>query len=141
VALVPSSGGDARGAAIFGRTGDQSVLTVRAINLPEAKSGAYVLWLMTSETEGIPLGRIPPNKKGQVLVQIPVPAPLQTAILPNVRFVDLSESSVAAVEKSLRETQAEISRTQQSTQPQAVQLPKYSGTSVLRGSVPACKSN
>jgi hypothetical protein len=100
VPLRPVSGGDARGAAVFGlATGDQPYVDVAIRGLdPAPQKETYVVWLMLTEGKGYPLSPIAVAENGTFSDRFSIPA----AVLPivaRVRFVDVSIAPVTTIRK------------------------------------------
>jgi hypothetical protein len=124
VPLEPVAGSGARGTARIVRVSDLPALDVDVSGLePSRANQTYVLWLLGSGDEGIPLAFRDVGPDGRFVGRTRIPA-AAAGLLPSIQFIDLSlavdEEASAAVRAAA----------------QASTLPGRFGTSVVRGSVP-----
>jgi hypothetical protein len=123
--LTSVDGGDATGAAIFGRVKNSLALQVSAKGLDQLPAGqGYTIWLAQSPQRMLPLASSPVDKKGQIGAQFEVPTEV-LAYLANGTFDQLvitrtvNSALNAALKKATKEERA----------------PAYTGTEVLSGTV------
>jgi hypothetical protein len=124
VQLQPQDGSSAGGQATFARIQDQPVLQINLFGLkPTTKDTSYIVWLYNSDSVAFPLARDSVGQDGNLTGAAPVPTAL-IPLLPKFQQIDVSLASNSETAKALQ------------TASSAKQLPKHSGTSVLRGDIP-----
>ncbi len=124
VQLEPVAGSGASGTARIVRVEDLPALDVAISGLePNRPNETYVLWLLGSGDEGLPIAFRDVGPDGQFVGRTRVPA-AASGLLPSIDFIDLSlardEEATAAVRVA----------TQNST------LPAHVGKTVVRGRLP-----
>lgn len=123
--LESTDGGDASGRALFGRYKKSVLLQVQAEGLEPSPAGqTYTIWLYRSPKLVLRLGAVKVGGNGKLAVQLPVPAQV-LAYVASGAFdqIDVSLTSTAAYRAELAKAKA------------AQRLPKYTGESVLRGTI------
>ncbi len=130
--LEPTDGGDASGRAIFGRLKNNVLLQVQAEGLePTAEGQSYSVWLYRSPKLALRVGAVRADDSGKIAVQIPIPAEV-LAYVAGGAFgqIDISLTDDATYKAELAKAKSQG------------RLPRYSGTSVLRGEIagPAIKA-
>jgi hypothetical protein len=123
--LNPVGGGNAKGAATFGRVKNSLALQVEATGLaPTAKGQSYTVWLYESAKKMLPLAATTVGKSGKVAAQVEVPTEV-LAYLAKETFdqIDISLTSDATLKASLAKATSEK------------KAPVYTGTDVLRGRI------
>jgi hypothetical protein len=126
VKLDPVGGGNATGQAVFARVQDQPVLQINLSGLaPTNKDQTYIVWLYNSDNVAFPLARDQVTSDGNLTGAAPIPSQLIGLIGPN----GFSQIDVSLASNT--ETAAALQAAAKSKQ-----LPKHSGTTVLRGQIP-----
>jgi len=123
--LKPQDGSNATGVAVIGRTRNTPAMNIKAFNLqPSAKGENYSIWLYRNNRTALRLSGTRVGKSGRMLVTLPVPTQILQYI-GNGTFtdVDVSLSSNSALAADARQARKQK------------QLPRYSGKSVLRGTI------
>lgn len=123
--LSPVNGGDAKGAAVFGRLKKAIVMQVEAAGLdPSPKGSSYTIWLYKSPKLALRVGSVKVGDKGGIGVRIELPAEAFAAVATRVfDQIDISLTSDAAYKAEVAKAKA------------ANRLPEYTGTDVLRGPI------
>jgi len=122
--LAPVAGGDAKGLALFGQLKRKIVLQVEATGLkPSPPGSSYTIWLYKSPKLALRVGAVEVPKTG-LAVRLELPEEAFAAVATRVfDQIDISLTSNAAYK-------AEVARARK-----ANELPKYTGTDVLRGPI------
>jgi hypothetical protein len=123
--LSPVNGGDAKGAAVFGRLKKAIVMQVEAAGLdPSPQGSSYTIWLYKSPKLALRVGSVKVGDKGGIGVRIELPAEAFAAVATRVfDQIDISLTSDAAYKAEVAKAKA------------ANRLPEYTGTDVLRGPI------
>jgi hypothetical protein len=123
--LTAQNGGKAQGVAVFAQVRNTPVLQINVTGLTPTKAGQrYVIWLYGGPSRAFPLVRQPVGKNGQMRGAAPVPTQLIQALGQGLfKSVDVSLSTDAEITAALQQAR----KTQQ--------LPRYAGTSVVRGTI------
>ena len=130
--LEPSDGGDASGQALFGRFKNNVLLQVQAEGLePSPEGESYMVWLYRSPKLALRVGSVPVDDSGKIAVQIPIPA----EVLAYVAGGAFGEIDISLTDDAAYKAEVARAKSQQ-------RLPRYTGTSVLRGPItgPAIKA-
>ncbi len=124
--LKPVGGGDASGAAIFGRVKNSLALQVVARGLPATTKGKteYTVWLAQTPQRMLPLASTEVKADGKIGAQFEVPTEV-LAYLANGTFDQLVITRTA--NKALETSLAKATKEERA--------PKYTGTAVLSGTV------
>jgi hypothetical protein len=123
--LKPQDGSNASGVAVIGRTRNVPAMRVKAFNLqPSAKGENYSIWLYRNNRTALRLSGTRVDKSGRLLVTLPVPTQILQYI-GNGTFTD--------VDVSLSSNSALVAEARQARKQK--QLPRYTGKSVLRGTI------
>lgn len=127
VPLQPQNGSKAGGQVTFTTAQGQPVLQINLFGLePNGANETYIVSLYRSEAETLPIARSNADKDGNLTGAAALPAPLGTVLGPNgFSQIDISLASNSETAQALK------------TASSARHLPKHSGTSVLRGKIPA----
>lgn len=124
--LSPPDGGDASGLAVLGRAGKEPLLQVEAKGLePSPDDATYTIWLYKSPKLALRAGAVEKvGENGILVAQLPVPLELLQYIAAGAfNQIDISLTADAAYE-------AEVAAAEKGKR-----LPRYTGTSVLRGEI------
>jgi hypothetical protein len=123
--LEPVDGGDATGAATFGRVKNALALQIEATGLePTDKGESYTVWLYQSPRKMLPLASTRVGEQGRIAAQVEVPTEV-LGYLANETFdqIDISRTADATLKASLAKATRER------------KAPIYTGTDVLRGQI------
>jgi hypothetical protein len=123
--LSPLGGGNASGAAVFGRVKNSLALQIEARGLtPSLQGQSYTVWLANSPKQMLPLGSATVGKSGKLAAQVEVPTEV-LAYLAKGTFdqIVVSQTADAALKASLAKATSEK------------KAPAYTGTDVLQGTV------
>jgi hypothetical protein len=124
VELEPASGETARGTAQLVRVSDLPAIDVDVTGLePNAPNQTYVLWLLGSGDEGLPIAFRDVGPDGRFVGRTRVPS-AAAGLLPSIEFIDLSLASEREATEAVRAAA------------QASTLPGRFGTTIVRGSLP-----
>ncbi len=123
--LTPQNGGKAQGVAVFAQVRNTPVLQINVTGLqPTSGNQRYVIWLYGGPSQAFPLVRQPVGKNGQMRGAAPVPTQLIQALQQGLfKSVDVSLSSDSQITAALQQARKKQ------------QLPRYSGQSVVRGTI------
>jgi hypothetical protein len=123
--LSPVAGGNAKGLALFGQLKRKIVLQVEAVGLdPSPPGSSYTIWLFKSPKLALRVGSAKVVKSGGLAVRLELPEEAFAAVATRVfDQIDISLTSDAAY-------RAEVARAKK-----ANELPRYTGTDVLRGPI------
>ncbi len=123
--LTSPSGGEARGAALFGRIRDVPVLEVRAVGLePSGQGRSYYVWLYQSDRVALRVGSVKVGESGRILSQIPLPSQA-------LGFV--ANGTFGSIVVSLTGDQAFRAEVQRARRER--QLPRFLGQKVMQGEI------
>jgi hypothetical protein len=123
--LSPVGGGNASGAAVFGRVKNSLALQIEAQGLtPSSQGQSYTVWLANSPKQMLPLGSATVGKSGKLAAQVNVPTEV-LAYLAKGTFdqIVVSQTTDTALKASLTKATSEK------------KAPAYTGTDVLQGTV------
>lgn len=123
--LKPVDGGNAEGAALFGKAKKEVLLQVEATGLePSPADSAYTIWFYKSPQLALRVGAVKVPESGNMRVQLPIPEELLAYVASGVfNQIDVSLTSNA-------EYKAEVAAAKSEKR-----LPNYTGTDVLRGPI------
>ena len=121
--LEPVDGGDAEGAALFGKAKNQVLLQVEATGLdPSPQGSTYTVWLYKSPQLALRVGAVEVDENGGIRVQLPIPNELVGTVAGGVfDQVAISLTSTAAYKAAVAKAR------------KAGDIPAYTGTTVLLG--------
>jgi hypothetical protein len=121
--LEPADGGDAEGAALFGKAKNQVLLQVEATGLdPSPQGSTYTVWLYKSPQLALRVGAVEVDENGGIRVQLPIPNELLGTVAGGVfDQVAISLTSTAAYKAAVAKAR------------KAGDIPAYTGTAVLLG--------
>lgn len=127
VSLEPQGGSKAGGQATFTVAQDQPVLQINLFGLaPNGPDDTYIVSLYRSDDQTLPIARSNADQDGNLTGATALPAQVGGTLGPNgFNQIDVSLASNSETAKALK------------TATNAKRLPKRSGTSVLRGNIPA----
>jgi hypothetical protein len=124
IELEPVGGSGASGSAAIVRVADRPAIDVNVSGLAPSEPGeTYVLWLLGSGDEGVPIAFRDVGPGGRFVGRTQVPA-AAAGLLPSIDFIDLSvapDDEVARVIKGAAENST---------------LPGHIGRSIVRGRLP-----
>jgi Anti-sigma-K factor rskA len=124
IELEPASGETARGTAQLVRVSDLPAIDIDVSGLePNAPNQTYVLWLLGSGDEGLPIAFRDVGPDGRFVGRTRVPS-AAAGLLPSIEFIDLSLASEREATEAVRAAA------------QASTLPGRFGTTIVRGSLP-----
>jgi hypothetical protein len=123
--LKPVDGGNAEGAALFGKAKKEVLLQVEATGLePSPQGSAYTIWFYKSPKLALRVGAVKVAESGNLRVQLPIPEQLLAYVASGVfDQIDISLTSNAAYKAEIAAAKREK------------RLPNYTGTDVLRGPI------
>lgn len=123
--LKPVDGGNAEGAALFGKAKKEVLLQVEATGLePSPADSAYTIWFYKSPQLALRVGAVKVPESGNMRVQLPIPEQLLAYVASGVfNQIDVSLTSNA-------EYKAEVAAAKSEKR-----LPKYTGADILRGPI------
>lgn len=124
VKLEPVGGSGASGTARLVRVEDLPAVDLEIDGLAPTRDGeTYVIWLLGSGRQGLPIAFRAVGANGKLSGRIPLPS-AAAGLLPSVAVIDVSQARQAAVSSA-------VSRAAESGT-----LPFHLGTTVLRGRLP-----
>ena len=122
--LTEQGGSGASGVAVFARVRNTPVLQINVNGLePTRKGQAYVIWLYGNNRRAFPLSREPvkrSNLRGAAPVPVQILQALQQGLFDSVDVSLASDKEMTAALRTARNSQ---------------QLPRYAGTSIVRGPI------